>query len=127
MAKRPLKQQVAAHEAVRRDVGRSMRDAVDASRASRSPAGRLYGPSGPRGGGPPGEPTPPSDSTRGRTERTALTPTEVRAIEHALRGGAKAHAVLAALRQAGLVAGGAKSAPPAQDRGAMSPLGGAAQ
>jgi hypothetical protein len=31
------------------------------------------------------------------------------------------------LRQAGLVAGGAKSAPPTQDRGAVSPLGGQAR
>ena len=113
MARRTLKHEAAAFDRAHKRVGQMTRDAIDASRASRSPAARLYGAGGPRAEEPAQRPT-------------GLTPTDVRAIEHALKGGAKAHAVVAALRQAGLVAGGAKSAPPAQDRGAVSPLGGQA-
>jgi hypothetical protein len=51
-----------------------------------------------------------------------LTPDEVRKLERAL--GAKATAVVRALRAAGLV-GAAKAA--AKDRGPVSPLGGLAQ
>jgi hypothetical protein len=114
MARRTLKHEAAAFDRAHEHVGQMTRAAIDASRASRSPAARLYGAGGPQAEEPAQRPT-------------GLTPTDVRAIEHALKSGAKAHAVVAALRQAGLVAGGAKSAPPTQDRGATSPLGGQAR
>jgi hypothetical protein len=119
MARKPLKHQAAAHEQVRRDVGRSMRDAVDASRASRGPAARLYGPGGPRG-----SENPPS--LRGEPQGKTLTPAEAKAVERA--AGSLGPAVMQALTSAGLIAGarsGARSPPP-QDRSALSPLGGAA-
>jgi hypothetical protein len=122
MARKPLRHQATAHEQVRRDVGRSMRDAVDASRASRGPAARLYGAGGPRGR-PPGEPTPPSD-------HKTLSAAQAHSIERA--AGPLGGAVIQALTSAGLIAGARSAArsstPPPQDRGGyVSPLGGQAK
>jgi hypothetical protein len=119
MAKRPLKHQVEAARRVAAEVNQRAQGAMDASRARGNPALAMYGREGPKGG--PEKPTV-------RSEQTNLTPTDVKAIERALGSGAKAHAVLSALKQAGLVGGGPKSSPPAQreDRGAMSPIGGRA-
>ena len=115
MARRPLKHQLEAGRRVADEVNRRAQGAVDASRARGNPALAIYGREGPRGG-----PERPSI----RPEQTTLTAGDVQKIEHALGSSAKAHAVLSALRQAGLVAGGPRSAP--QDRSAVSPLGGQA-
>ena len=59
----------------------------------------------------------------GNRETVTLTPAEVKALERAL--GAKARAVVSALREAGTI--GAAKAAAKQGRGAVSPLGGVAQ
>jgi hypothetical protein len=116
VARRPLKHEMAAMDRARENVRQMGQDAMDRSRARGNPGLAMYGREGPKGG-----PERPSV----RSEQATLTPTDVQKIEHAL-GGAKAHAVLAALKQAGLVAGGPRSGPAQQDRGTMSPLGGRA-
>jgi hypothetical protein len=119
MARKPLRHQVEASERAREHVGRMTQHMMEQARAARTPAGRLY-PGGPKGG-----PTPPAQRP---DQRVSITPTDVHKIEQAL-GGTKAHAVLAALKSAGLVGGGPRAAPPNQSqdsRGATSPLGGQA-
>jgi hypothetical protein len=119
MAKQAPKHVREAHERVRRDVGKMTRDAVDASRASRSPAHRLYG-AQPKGG-------PDRMPQRGEPQGRTLTPAEARAVERA--AGSLGPEVMSALTSAGLVArarSGARSPVP-QDRGAVSPLGGQAR
>jgi hypothetical protein len=118
MARKPLKHELEAHRRVAASVNQRTQGAVDASRARGNPALAIYGRGGPRGG-------PESSPAQRPPERATLTPADVQKIEHAL-GGPKAHAVLAALKQAGLVGGGPRSAPPQRDRGALSPLGGSA-
>jgi hypothetical protein len=119
MARGPAKHVAEAHRRAQEHIGKMTRDAIDQSRASRSPAHRLYGREGPRGG-------PERTSQRGEPKDKTLTPAEAKAVERA--AGPLGSAVMSALRSAGLIAG-ARSAParsPNQDRGAMSPLGGAA-
>jgi len=118
MARKPLRHEAAAANRVDRAVRGQVASAMDASRARGNPGLAIYGRGGPKGG-------PELSPTQRPPERTSISPTDVQKIEHAL-GSAKAHAVVAALRQAGLVAGGAKSAPAPQDRGSLSPLGGRA-
>jgi hypothetical protein len=109
-----------AHDRARRDIGNQLRNAIDESRAARSAAGRLYGPNGPRGG-------PPRPSMlRGGEPTETLSAAQSRAIEKA--AGDMSDVVMRVLTQAGLLGGRRGQAPPNQgaDRGAMSPLGGAA-
>jgi hypothetical protein len=120
MARRPTKHVTEAYRRAHEDVARRTREAIDESRASRSPGHRLYGRKGPRGG-------PERTSQRGEPQGKTLTPGEAKAVERA--AGPLGMAVMSALRSAGLIAG-ARSAParsPNQDRGAVSPLGGQAR
>jgi hypothetical protein len=50
MATRTAKHVTEAYRRAHEHLGKLTRDAIDASRASRSPARRLYGAGGPRGG-----------------------------------------------------------------------------
>jgi hypothetical protein len=100
-------------------VARRTREAVESSRNSRSAAHRVYG-NQPNGG----PATPPR--MRDQQEGRILPATVLRDIERV--SGDHAVAVKRALAAAGLIAHGARSAARSaqQDRGAMSPLGGAA-
>jgi hypothetical protein len=50
MARRPAKHVTEAYRRAHEDVARRTREAIEESRASRSPGHRLYGREGPRGG-----------------------------------------------------------------------------
>src|SRR5437763_866314 len=84
--------------------------------ARRSPAGRLYGKEGPKGGKPPAT-TKPSD-------HDVFTDADKQAVTRAI-GAEKTMRLFAAAQKGGLRVGGPKVAP-AEDRGAASPLGGLA-
>jgi hypothetical protein len=118
MARKPLKHEAAAAQRANDHIARRLHDAVNSSRASRTPGGRLYGPNGPSGGPPP----PPRMRDRGQPN---VLP--ARAVAEITRiAGPLASQVQLALSAAGLLQGARPRAAPQPGQGGVSPLGGTA-